>query len=117
MGPGPAGRTPPDNDLLPMMESLADAQSFGSLANLRSATEAVRPGEWRDALHGRGESGMRCAVNIFDVRVQDRVRGRGGDVPLDRSTVEVGLIKDYIQSDIIRESPCGIRLRSDRSAT
>ena len=69
MRSGPAGRTPPDNDLLPMMEPLAAAQSFGSLANLPVGDIGGAPrGIRRDALHGQGENEMRRAFNIIEVR-------------------------------------------------
>ena len=80
-----------------MMEPLADAQSFGSLANFPVGDIGGAPrGIWRDALHVRGENGMRRAFNILDVSVQNRVRSRDGDVPSARGPVEGRPIKDYI---------------------
>jgi hypothetical protein len=72
-----------------MMEPLADAQSFGSLANLPIGDMGgAHRGIWRDALHGRGESEMRRTFNIIDVSVQNRVGSRGADVPLDRGQLK-----------------------------
>ena len=89
MRSSPTGRTPSDNELLPLIEPPADAQSLGSVAKLPVGDIGGAPREiWSDALHGRGESGMRRASNIFDVSAQNRAGSRGADVPLDRGQLK-----------------------------